>query len=66
MTPKEFCYWLSGYMELAEGCDLTAGKVKIIKQHLDLVMKNESSKPGIAEALKVYDRDLVKGSQLIC
>ena len=39
MTPQDFCYWLKGYVELAETTSLTDNQVLVIKDHLDLVFK---------------------------
>lgn len=39
MTPENFCYWLRGYIELTGGdATMTPNQVKIVKDHLDLVM----------------------------
>jgi len=44
MKAIEFCYWLQGYFEILEkNKPLTAEQAKVIKQHLQLVFKNESS-----------------------
>lgn len=42
MTPEQFCYWLQGYFELGghDGkTDMKGERVRIIKDHLDLVFK---------------------------
>lgn len=39
MTPENFCYWLRGYIELADrDASLSPNQIKIINDHLDLVM----------------------------
>lgn len=49
MSSKNFAYWLQGYLELAEGeKGLTAKQVKIIEEHLALVLHKvtpEAKKP---------------------
>ena len=41
MTPKNFCYWLNGYLELRQNQNepLTGSQASIIKEHLQLVFK---------------------------
>ncbi len=43
MTPREFCYWLQGHIEIGEPKALTEEQVKMIKRHLDLVFTNVSA-----------------------
>jgi len=47
MKPREFVYWLQGYFEITGGSEatLTAGQVKIIKNHLALVFKHSIDTP---------------------
>lgn len=42
ITPEQFVYWLSGALELGNLKELNAEQVVILKQHLALVMQNES------------------------
>lgn len=42
MTPEQFCYWLQGHFELAEGTTLSETQVLKIKNHLQLVFKKET------------------------
>jgi hypothetical protein len=38
MNSNDFCYWLKGYLELAQTDDpLTTNQMKIINDHLNLV-----------------------------
>lgn len=46
MTPEQFVYWLQGYLELAESQQLTSRQVKVIKEHLALVLKNVTDNGG--------------------
>lgn len=46
MTPRDFCYWLQGYVELSEagrGYDtLDAAQMRVVKDHLALVLSKET------------------------
>ena len=45
MTPRDFVYWLNGFIELNPGLmSITEKQINIIRAHLALVMKNETSK----------------------
>lgn len=46
MRSRDFCYWLQGYFEIAEGetekrIGLTSKQIDMIKAHLNLVFKHE-------------------------
>ncbi len=45
MTSRDFCYWLQGYLELANEADepkpLTPKQMQAISNHLGLVFKHE-------------------------
>lgn len=41
MTFRDFCYWLRGYIELANEDHLTDEQFLEIKRHLDLCFNNE-------------------------
>lgn len=44
MTSREFCYWLQGYMELADSAIVTGmsgQQIQVIKNHLNLVFHHE-------------------------
>lgn len=45
MTSRDFCYWLQGYLEIADadgaGISMTDNQVKMIQKHLNLVFKHE-------------------------
>lgn len=40
MTEREFCYWLQGFMEMADPKGLSEQQIQMIKQHLALVFTN--------------------------
>lgn len=42
MTSDNFIYWLNGYLELSGAETLTKEQVKVIKDHLKLVLKKET------------------------
>lgn len=37
MTPRDFVYWLRGYIELSGSTTMNEDQVKMIDKHLDLV-----------------------------
>lgn len=37
MDPKDFCYWLQGYIELSDATSLTPAQIKMIRDHLQTV-----------------------------
>lgn len=41
MTSRDFTYWLRGYLELSETESLTKEQLAMIKEHLNLVFKQE-------------------------
>ncbi len=43
MTPENFCYWLQGLLEVGDPSTLDAQQVLIIKDHLNLVFKKETT-----------------------
>lgn len=47
MTPRDFIYWLQGYFELSESNNMTPAQVKIIKDHIALVLKKETPTPPV-------------------
>lgn len=42
MEPINFVYWLQGYLEIQDPRAIDAEKVKIIKEHIALVLKKET------------------------
>lgn len=43
MTSRDFCFWLQGYIELADPDDggLTSNQLRCVSRHLALVFKHE-------------------------
>lgn len=69
MSPQAFCYWLSGLLESGNPKTLNAKQVKCIKQHLALLLKNESKfmpKAEVEKLLRDASRHVWGESQLIC
>ena len=61
MTPENFCYWLRGYIELSgDDVSLTPNQVKMINDHLDLVMIKTTP------ALETDSVDVDWGDDLFC
>ncbi len=59
VTPEQFCYWLQGYMELADNEGMTERQVKTIADHLNTVFskvtpdrKEEPKKKVLTEKKK--------------
>lgn len=50
MTPRDFIYWLNGYLELSPNRTLSAAQLKVVKDHLALVLTNVTNQgePGAA------------------
>lgn len=42
MTPNDFCYWLQGYLEIAEPKVIDEKDIQKIRDHLALVFKKET------------------------
>lgn len=43
MTADQFCYWLQGFFEVSGQTTLTEPQVSVIKEHLQLVFKKETT-----------------------
>ncbi len=59
VTPEQFCYWLQGYMELADNEGMTERQVQTIADHLKTVFnkvtpdrKEEPKKKVLSEKKK--------------
>lgn len=42
MNERDFVYWLQGFFELTESKELTPDQVKVIREHLSLVLKKDT------------------------
>jgi len=49
MTPRDFVYWLQGYMEIQNPKTLGEKQVAIIKDHLSLVFKKETPERNLED-----------------
>lgn len=45
MTPRDFCYWLQGLLEVGKPEKLDSEQLKIIENHLNLVFRHEIDGP---------------------
>lgn len=43
MTTEQFTYWLQGYFELSGATSLNEQQVRIVKEHIALVLKKETT-----------------------
>lgn len=71
MTPENFVYWLQGHLELSEKGGLTAQQVKVIREHIALVLQKVTSPATGDGSLAKHLRDLqglprCGGSQKLC
>ena len=42
MNSKDFCNWLSGYLEVANPAYIGAKEIAMIREHLDLARKTDT------------------------
>lgn len=42
MTPENFVYWLQGFLEIEAPKTITEEQIKIINDHISLVLKKET------------------------
>lgn len=50
MTPRDFVYWLQGFLELSGSTALTVKQVNMIKKHMALVLTNVTDEPSTEDA----------------
>lgn len=51
MTTEQFTYWLQGFLELSENKTMNERQLKIVKDHIALVLKKETpTEPEAAPA----------------
>lgn len=43
MTTEQFTYWLQGYFELSGATTLNEQQVRVLKEHIALVLKKETT-----------------------
>jgi len=74
VTPENFCYWLQGYLELSEKGGLSSQQVKVVREHLALVMQKvtpsavgKDDKDSLANRLRAIQAlPRCSGSQKLC
>ena len=49
MNERDFIYWLQGFLELSGASELNSDQVKIIKDHIDLVMVKKTPDHGFSK-----------------
>lgn len=53
MTPRDFVFWMRGFLELTGETKITPEQVKMINDHIDLVFDELKNKPLTSQA--AYD-----------
>lgn len=53
MTPQDFCYWLQGFIEIAEPKTISEKQLEEIKNHLRLVFNKVSDRQLVPNSLEV-------------
>jgi len=73
MTPRDFAYWLQGFFEVADTDDVKPEQIRMIKEHLSLVLtKVTPTMEELKEEPKVdyppfrISQDPFEGNRLIC
>lgn len=62
MTSRDFCYWLQGFFELAEGqSGMSHDQAEMVRKHLSLVFKHEidpshGTPEHVAELQELHDK----------
>lgn len=52
MTPRDFCYWLQGMLEIGKPTSLSAEQLSVVQNHLNLVFKHEIDTPDLTGMLQ--------------
>jgi len=63
MNPTEFCYWLRGFLEMAEPKDMNEAQMEMLKKHLDLVFVDVTHEKSV-EAPKQLITDSPPGKKI--
>lgn len=56
MNERDFCFFLQGFLEIGNPQAISSDKVQIIRDHIDLVYKDEDSERNIENAAKNFHR----------
>jgi hypothetical protein len=54
MTAEQFIYWLQGYFELSGATTLNEAQVKMLKEHLGLVVKKVTPSTMPSNTITIY------------
>ena len=54
MTTEQFTYWLQGFFELSGATTLNEEQVKVIKEHIALVLKKTTPSVNSVGYISVY------------
>ena len=57
MNERDFVYWLQGFFELTDSKKLTEAQVKMIKEHLALVLEKET--PALDNSEEQHRQNLI-------
>lgn len=63
MNERDFCYWLRGFLEVANPGAMTAGQIAMVKEHLDLVFSHVTGKVTDANKKASRNEELEKKIQ---
>lgn len=55
MTPRDFVYWLQGYLELENPASLNAEQTQIVKDHLKLVFDKQTPEYHTPTMVNAHD-----------
>ena len=55
MSPHDFCYWLNGFLEIANPKELNKDQLEVVKKHLSLVFEKVTSESSPAKKSVLTD-----------
>jgi len=64
MTERDFVYWLKGFFELTQADKIDKKQMKMIKEHLDLVMYKVT--PPLTTTTTSFDMPKLDMGTIIC
>ena len=73
MSPRDFCYWLRGFIEINDknenydilGEGLTPAQLKIVQDHLDKIFNNPENVGELLCDLKQYPIKFIDGVAVV-